>query len=362
MSARDGVFLGYAMLCLLAVLWQAIVSGLSGYPEPWLPVCGHAARWLVALSCMGLSVLLYVMWLLIGAPGPGRGRLLRALAGVWLLGTALAVVLPGRALGPMADMMDLGFAVACVGMFPLGLYAAWRRRGDALAGVAAMVPFLAMVGLELTGSMTLVEYRVEIIQLSITWFLTVSAYALNQRLGRLRRQRDQMQVLADTDALTGLANRRAGLARLERHFRNASARGGMLTVAFLDIDLFKRINDVHGHQVGDRVLVAVARTLAGAVRDAADVVRMGGEEFLVLLPGVSGEAARRRMEEVRTQVGHVGSGLDIPGLTVTASIGLASLHPDDHDASALLRRADQAMYRAKGDGRDRVAAADASGA
>ncbi|MFT3667698.1 MAG: GGDEF domain-containing protein [Pseudoxanthomonas sp.] len=67
---------------------------------------------------------------------------------------------------------------------------------------------------------------------------------------------------------------------------------GALSVGFLDIDLFKRINDVHGHAVGDRVLVAVAGTLTSAVRTPADVIRMGGEEFLVLLPGVGGDAAR----------------------------------------------------------------------
>ncbi|KAF1687688.1 diguanylate cyclase [Pseudoxanthomonas broegbernensis] len=361
LSARDGLFLGYALLCLLAVVWQAIVSGLSGYPEPWLPVGGEASRWLVALSCMGLSALLYVMWLLVGAAGRGRACrqcLLRTVGGCWLLGIVLAAGLPMPALGAFAEAVDAIFAAGCVAVFALGLYAAWRRRGDALAGIAAILPFLVMVLLDLADSRLLIEYRVEAIQLSITWFLTVSAYALNLRLGRLRRQRDEMQLLADTDALTGLANRRAGLVRLERHFRSAAVRGGMLSVAFLDIDLFKRINDVHGHHAGDRVLVAVAQTLAAAIRDAADVVRMGGEEFLVMLPGVSGDSAWQRMETVRTQVARVAAGLGIPGLTVTASIGIASQHPQDHDASMLLRRADEAMYRAKRNGRNRVVAAE----
>ena len=134
----------------------------------------------------------------------------------------------------------------------------------------------------------------------------------------------------------------------------ARADGGPLAVGFLDIDLFKRINDVHGHAVGDRVLVAVAATLTSAVREPADVIRMGGEEFLVLLPGIGGATARARLDAMRTRVGAAGAGLGIEGLAVTASIGLASLTPDDADAPSLLRRADEAMYRAKRAGRDRV--------
>ena len=77
--------------------------------------------------------------------------------------------------------------------------------------------------MDLADNCLLIEYRVEAIQLSITWFLTVSAYVLNLRLGQLRRQRDEMRALADTDELTGLPNRRAGLKRLEQHMRDARA-------------------------------------------------------------------------------------------------------------------------------------------
>ncbi|MCC5647955.1 GGDEF domain-containing protein [Nostoc sp. CHAB 5824] len=167
-----------------------------------------------------------------------------------------------------------------------------------------------------------------------------------------------MRALADTDGLTGLPNRRAGLKRLEQHMRDARAGDGTLAVGFLDIDLFKRINDVHGHEAGDRVLVAVAATLTSAVRDPADVIRMGGEEFLVLLPGIGGATARARLEGMRSEVSAAGAGLGIEGLVVTASIGLATLLAEDTDAASLLRRADEAMYRAKRAGRDRVVDAE----
>ena len=362
LSTRDRAFFGYTLLCALSVLGQSVLSGLSGYPEPWLPVDGQESRWLVAFSCLGLPVLLYVMWLLVGGARfwPTTRRWLPWLtAGLCALGLA-TVWLPPAGLSRLAIAMDTGFVVGCVLVFALGLALLRRHRADATAALAAVLPFLTMAAMDLADACLLIEYRVEAIQLSITWFLTVSAYVLNLRLGQLRRQRDEMRALADTDELTGLPNRRAGLKRLEQHMRDARAGDETLAVGFLDIDLFKRINDVHGHEAGDRVLVAVAATLTAAVRDPADVIRMGGEEFLVLLPGIGGSTARARLEAMRNQVSAAGSGLGIEGLAVTASIGLATLAEEDADAASLLRRADEAMYRAKRAGRDRVVDAEAA--
>ena len=365
LSTRDRVFLGYTLLCALSVLGQSVLSGLSGYPEPWLPVDGQETRWLVAFSCVGLPILLYVMWLLVGGARrwPATRRWLPWLVtGLCALGVATAW-LPTAGLSTLATAMDTGFVVGCVGVVALGLALLRHHRADAVPAIAAVSPFLAMAAMDLAGNGLLIQYRVEAVQLSITWFLTVSAYVLNLRLGQLRRQRDEMRALADTDGLTGLPNRRAGLKRLEQHMRDARAvdvrgREGALAVGFLDIDLFKRINDVHGHEAGDRVLVAVAATLTAAVRDPADVIRMGGEEFLVLLPGIGGAAAHARLEAMRHQVSAAGAGLGIDGLTVTASIGLATLAPEDADPASLLRRADGAMYRAKHAGRNRVVDAE----
>lgn len=358
LSARDRAFLGYALLCVLSVLWQATLSGLSGYPEPWLPVGADESRWLVAFSCFGLPMLVYVMWWLVGGMRrwPASRQPLRyAVAAVCSLGV-LAAWLPLPWLASIATALDQMFAIVCAAILVVGWLGLWQRRADtvAVAGIAAVLPFLVMAMMDLLGQPWLVEHRVEALQLSITWFLIVSAYALNLRLGRLRQQRDEMQALADTDALTGLPNRRAGLRRLDELVQMARASGVPLTVGFLDIDLFKRINDVHGHAVGDRVLVAVAHTLTTAVRDPADVVRMGGEEFLVLLPGVEAATARQRFEAMRRQVARAGTDIGTSGLSVTASIGQASLCDADDDGANLLRRADEAMYGAKRAGRDRV--------
>ena len=235
-----------------------------------------------------------------------------------------------------------------------GMASLRRRDYQVIDGMVAVVPLLLLALADVLDSRLLVEYRVEAVQLSVTWFLMMAAYSLNRGLGHLRQQRDEMRQLADTDTLTGLSNRRAGLRQLELYLQQAKLAGQPLSIGFLDIDLFKQINDHYGHDVGDQVLISVARTLESGVRSRNDVIRMGGEEFLILLPGSSAEAALPRLEQLRERVTQQASSLDHDGLQVTASIGLAELHPQDSDMAALLRRADNAMYRAKRGGRNRV--------
>ena len=356
LTTRDRVFLGYTLLCVLSVLGQSIISGLSGYPEPWLPVDGGEWRWVVAFSALVLTAQAMCMWLLVGGmqQRPEWRRHLPWLGLASGVVASFAAWLPAPALAALAHVIDVAFVVACACLLVQGLVALRKGHRGALAGIVVLVPFLAMAILDRMHNTFLVEYRVEAMQATITWFLTVSAYALNLRLGALRRQRDEMRALVDTDALTGLTNRRAGLKRLDAHLKSARASGTPLAVGFLDIDLFKRINDAHGHAVGDRVLVSVAQVLRNSVRDPADVIRMGGEEFLLLLPGIGSAAAHERLEVMRQRVASLGPALEVPGLEVSASIGLTVLEDGDIDATSLLRRADAAMYQAKRAGRNRV--------
>src|SRR5690606_26994162 len=243
---------------------------------------------------------------------------------------------------------------ACVGLLAVSNLS--LRRGDrsAVLGAVSIVPFLAIIVAALLGSRLLASYRIEVVQLAVTWFLIAMGYALSRRFGHLRRAHDAMRVLAATDELTGLPNRRSGLARLEELFQHSREGGEPLTAGFLDIDLFKRINDVHGHHVGDTVLVAVSAARGASTRGSEAVVGMGGEEFLVVMPGIPLAAAGPRPELMRRRVREAGESLGIEALQVTASIGLASLRDDDEDPASLLRRADGAMYRAKQAGGDRV--------
>lgn len=360
-GTRDRSFVLQAAACLVLVLGQAVLSGLSGYPRPWLPVGDHESWWLTAFTAFGIAALLYGIWRQSGVAGtlaPVRRAVAWAMAAAALAGL-LVPLLPPAGLRALMAGLETGFGMACLAL--LAVTGLSLRRGDrgAVLGVVSIVPFLAMIAAELADSRLLASYRIEILQLAVTWFLIAMGYALTRRFSHLRRQHDAMRVLAATDELTGLPNRRSGLARLEQLFQSARDSGEPLTVGFVDIDLFKRINDVHGHHVGDQVLVAVAEALAASMRDRGDVVRMGGEEFLVVLPGVDLPMATPRLELMRQRVREAGEALGIEGLQVTASIGLASLCAADEDPASLLRRADGAMYRAKLDGRDRVSGATA---
>jgi diguanylate cyclase (GGDEF)-like protein len=168
---------------------------------------------------------------------------------------------------------------------------------------------------------------------------------------QIRRGR-HLRRLAMTDELTGVPNRRSILERLEREVA-ALRDGRALAVIAFDVDHFKRINDVHGHHGGDRVLESITDVIALHLPPAAKVGRMGGEEFLIVLPACGAGAASTLAEDLRARVaGARFDGFDADE-RVTISLGVSEGVPGD-DIEALLRRADAALYRAKGEGRDRV--------
>jgi diguanylate cyclase (GGDEF)-like protein len=121
-----------------------------------------------------------------------------------------------------------------------------------------------------------------------------------------------------------------------------------------DVDHFKQVNDRHGHPVGDQVIVAVARRLAAATRKTDLLGRYGGEEFVILLPDTAHDGARILAERIRAGLADRPIDTDAGPLPVTASIGLAQWEPDDTEPGTLLARADEALYRAKQSGRNRV--------
>ncbi|MEO6349366.1 MAG: GGDEF domain-containing protein, partial [Candidatus Limnocylindrales bacterium] len=155
-----------------------------------------------------------------------------------------------------------------------------------------------------------------------------------------------------TDALTGLANKRSAQDTLKRMSAHAGRTLSPLAAVMLDLDHFKQINDLFGHECGDEVLAAVGSTIAETLRESDFAARYGGEEFLLLLPDTDREAALEASERLRTAIG----ALRVPGenRNVTASLGIAVLPDDAGDSMQLRRRADQALYAAKRSGRNRV--------
>lgn len=179
-----------------------------------------------------------------------------------------------------------------------------------------------------------------------------------QQTQEMEQKAQRLEVKASTDPLTGAANRGHFDEVFANEFATAHRHGWPLALVLADLDHFKRINDTHGHQVGDRVLREVVRRMGGCLRKSDLLARYGGEEFALILPGTRREGARvvaeRILEAIRERPIEAGAGgLAIP---VTLSLGLAVMNdPEAYDSPAeLLRAADRALYEAKAQGRDRL--------
>jgi diguanylate cyclase (GGDEF)-like protein len=171
----------------------------------------------------------------------------------------------------------------------------------------------------------------------------------------LKQTRDQLEALATTDPLTGALNRRAVSEVAASELRRARRSGTPFAILLMDIDHFKRVNDTHGHQAGDRVLTQVATACRGKLREVDGFGRWGGEEFIALLPETGPEGALAAAERIRHAVESLvvvsDNGEPVP---VTLSVGLAIWRAQDEQLEPLLLRADTALYKAKHDGRNRV--------
>lgn len=170
----------------------------------------------------------------------------------------------------------------------------------------------------------------------------------------IQRQRDELEKLARRDPLTGLGNRRRFDESLGAAHRRARRQGLGLAVLMIDIDHFKRLNDTYGHPEGDQRLQSVAAILDGCLQRGDDLLaRYGGEEFIAALPSPDAAHAMALGERVRASV--EAAALPAPEATVTISVGVAWQAPgEEHDPRDLVERADQALYRAKRAGRNRV--------
>lgn len=176
---------------------------------------------------------------------------------------------------------------------------------------------------------------------------------------KLKSKLEETRRTAEEDHLTGLPNRRAFEGRFEIEYRDARAAAEPLCVAFCDIDHFKRVNDTHGHDAGDRVLKLVADNLARISNERCHVARHGGEEFVVLFRDIPVDVAFEKLDRLRAQLADrrlVNRATDLPIGQVTFSAGIADVFAC-RDRRLALKAADAALYRAKLDGRNRICVA-----
>ena len=247
---------------------------------------------------------------------------------------------------PGGDVLQPVFATGREDPVPLGEgVTGWsvRSRRTRNAGAVVAVPLIAhdrVVGaLSVHRSLEETPFSPEEVEL-VERFATMAALAYDSA-----RQRDVLREEAKTDGLTGLLNHRGSQERLRAAL--AGSDGGPVSVVVLDLDHFKRVNDRYGHAEGDRVLADAGRLLGSVVRETDAVGRLGGEEFVLVLPGMEAAEAREVAERARAAV----SDIRVGGKPLECSAGVAS-HPDDAvGAAELLAAADAALYAAKDGGR-----------
>ncbi len=179
-----------------------------------------------------------------------------------------------------------------------------------------------------------------------------SLLLIRRQFTRLQRQSEEIQRMASQDILTGVYNRRYLIERANQFL--AEPRNRPAWAVLIDLDHFKSINDRYGHATGDRVLAATGALFRGCAREGDVIARSGGEEFVLLLRCRSREECMEEIESLRARI----EALCPEGLTVTASIGVATGRRADEDFESILEEADRAMYRAKEEGRNRVVMAD----
>ncbi len=369
----------------------------------WQP--SHLSLFAALMVC-GTAVTVAQRWF--GAPTKAPGEADVDLQSVWIFACALllppvygalapallevSAPLGSRDSGPVNRLLNIaslsvsGAAASVVasrvagvdgpafGRLPdLGLVTDWRL----LAGVALAVAVFTGLNAASIGEMIHRNHGVRrlaalggwtgiAVELAVqcTGALLAAAWAVARPLGALSLpplvllQRSllhtQLLAAARTDAKTGLVNSTHWRQLAETHLRRATAATAPLAVALIDLDHFKRVNDAYGHLVGDDVLVATAEALAQASRPGDVVGRFGGEEFAVLLPGLSTTEAAVVGDRLRAAIAAMATAHSAAGLRVTASVGIATLGEHGPDLDILLRAADLALYAAKAAGRDRV--------
>ena len=173
---------------------------------------------------------------------------------------------------------------------------------------------------------------------------------LTEANAALKAKIKEVEALVEQDCLTGVFNRHRFDKVLRQERERASRYGTALSLIILDIDHFKKINDRYGHTVGDRVLIAAAHYIRQHIRENDLLARWGGEEFAIVAPDSTLDAAGKLAEKLRADLEDL---REVDDISVTCSFGVAQFDGDE-DVDSLIRRADRALYRAKGEGRNRV--------
>jgi diguanylate cyclase (GGDEF)-like protein len=362
---RERVYLLYAATMVLQLMYLLCAYG-EAYSLPGLRALaafGVEGVWTVATLATAASSFFLIRLADLEQHAPLPSRLLRWVGGYASLALVVLLWLPWPAdKGWFPATGNLVLLVANVlALLALGV-ASWRRHRRAAYALLAWVPLVALssgravqlsTGAPLTPA---IEYG---LPLMLAFTAIVLVLILADRMLTMRRERDSAQMHAHRDALTGVFNRSGIEQRLEQAIARVDAQGGALSAVFLDLDHFKDINDAHGHAFGDACMRELVRVVGGELAYGDHIGRLGGEEFLLVLPDADLQHARHTGERIRRSVQAQCLRVDDIPVALTVSVGVAAYRLGDSVAT-LVARSDQAMYAAKHAGRNRVEAAPAA--
>lgn len=338
-------------------LYQLLTASYAGLVFSWKLglVLAHLGMGLTMLFCG------YSAHRLLQLAPSDRGRWLPALLRVAGMLFVIVIVTLDQWVTPNITPFLLGCLVISMVILMRPVQALWFY-------LAAYAVFFYALGLTQSQAELLLSNRLNGLAVTmIGWGLSVmlcrnfTVIALQKKKleeihDTLQTQHQELQRLTRLDGLTGLFNRNTVLELAQQELTRAQRYGTPTSVLMLDIDHFKQVNDHWGHPVGDAVLRHVAALLGHSVRGSDVVARMGGEEFMLLLPQTAEAMARQLAEKIRLRIAATPTPLDGQSILVTVSVGVASTSAaDNRDFDHLYLEADKALYQAKQGGRNRVA-------
>jgi len=336
----------------LFVMLLLVICTAMGFVQPWQSAC------VVGYNVVGLGI----FYMLVRSGLAARAKE-PTLAFPQVLFNASMVIL-AYALIPLARGLALQWLCMII-LFDMRRLSAAQVRWVAASAYALLLGTVYAILQIAPGSIDMGAEFVNVAMASLTLCTLLVVTHIGQRVNTHRKRQKvelertvaQLNALSTRDGLTQLFNRRHMHTLLEEEIRRSHRCGRPFCVAILDIDFFKRVNDQHGHAMGDAVLRDVASVAQATLGPAQALARWGGEEFLLLMPETTLPEAMDAVERIRRSVREHDWNSHVPGLTVSLSAGVCE-HGDTPLATSTLERADRALYEAKHAGRDRVIAAE----
>jgi diguanylate cyclase (GGDEF)-like protein len=355
-SLRSSRYLFYALYLAMFVAMNVAYTG-HGYASVW-PMSLRWQQWSnpILMCFYGFSGLLFALRFL-----DTRENFPRVHKAVWGFCGAVAVLL-GAAVLSGSQLYALLIAFIFVFLFSnvmlfLGVMAVHAGQKPAryflIASVTAMLGAV-LTTLSVSGFIPYNDWTFRAVEIGMLLDATLLALALAYQFRVGQEEKTHAEQLAQQDPLTGLNNRRAIYDKTASLWSTAIRNQRNAAVMLIDLDLFKQINDNHGHAHGDKMLVAIAEKLKKTIREGDVLARWGGEEFIVFLPGTSHQEAMLLAERLRAEIAEVRVSHATGDTSVTASIGVAAKESTHTTLDALIASADGCLYQSKQLGRNRV--------